>query len=72
MNRVASKKTDAVGLLHKILEADVTVYASPVYCFDFTAQLKSLIDRHFCLLYKPLMDGKTSGFAAYLLRGCGT
>ena len=39
---------DAEELLGQILDADLTVYAAPVYCWSVPAQLKALIDRHYC------------------------
>ena len=44
------QKDDAMSVFERILAADAVVYASPAYGFDFTAQIKSLIDRHFCLM----------------------
>ncbi|MDP4110235.1 MAG: flavodoxin family protein [Bacillota bacterium] len=52
------QEDDALPVLRKILSADAVVYSSPVYCYEFTAQLKTLIDRHLCLIDKPLLDGK--------------
>jgi multimeric flavodoxin WrbA len=42
-------KDDAVPIFEKIILADVIVYASPIYCFDFTSQFKTFLDRHWCL-----------------------
>lgn len=44
------QKDDAEALFEKMMQADAIVYASPLYCWSFTAQLKPLIDRHFCLV----------------------
>jgi multimeric flavodoxin WrbA len=55
---------DADDLLRQILTADLTVYASPVYCWSVTAQMKALIDRHYCLVK---WDG--GAVAAALMRG---
>ena len=48
-----------------MMDADVVVYASPMFCWSWTAQIKPLIDRHFCLVtdlgngvYKSLAEGK--------------
>ncbi len=38
-------KDDAAGILKKMLETDVIVFASPVYFYSICAQLKTLIDR---------------------------
>ncbi len=45
-----AQRDDAVQLLARILAADLVVYASPVYCWAFPAQLKALLDRHYCLV----------------------
>lgn len=65
---------DAAWILEHVLAADLVVYASPVYAWGFTAQLKPLIDRHYCLVkYQgdkvaaALMAGKR----AALLTTCG-
>jgi multimeric flavodoxin WrbA len=65
---------DAGWILEHILAADLVVYASPVYAWGFTAQLKALIDRHYCLVKwqgdkvtAALMAGKR----AALLTTCG-
>lgn len=44
------QKDDLNNLLQKIITADLVVYAAPVYVWDFPAQMKALIDRHYCLL----------------------
>lgn len=38
---------DVPAILDQILACDVLVLASPVYYYDFTAQMKTLIDRTF-------------------------
>ena len=38
---------DVPAILDKILACDVLVLATPVYYYDFTAQMKTLIDRTF-------------------------
>jgi FMN-dependent NADH-azoreductase len=47
------------------MESDAVIYASPLYCWGFSSQIKALIDYHFCLVkvygtsaYKSLMEGK--------------
>jgi multimeric flavodoxin WrbA len=44
------QRDDTVALLERIRAAELVVYASPVYCWAFTAQLKALMDRHYCLV----------------------
>jgi multimeric flavodoxin WrbA len=68
------QKDDAVRLLERILAADAVVYACPVYCWSFPAQLKALMDRHYCLVKwqagevaAALMAGKRTA----LLVTCG-
>jgi multimeric flavodoxin WrbA len=52
------QKDDAEQVLMRIILADTVVYASPLYSFDLTAQLKPLVDRSFCLSNTSLLDGK--------------
>ncbi len=40
-----SQKDDMVGVLEKMIEADVIVMATPVYFYSMNAQMKTLIDR---------------------------
>lgn len=68
------QKDEALRLLERILAADVVVYAAPVYCWAFPAQLKALLDRHYCLV--KWRDGQVaaalmSGKRAALLVTCG-
>ncbi len=58
---------DCDGLLHRLLEADIFLLASPMYYWGFTAQAKALLDR--CYAFgKPagprysLIDGKRFSF----------
>jgi len=44
------QKDDLNSLLEKIIASDLVVYAAPVYVWDFPAQMKAVIDRHYCLL----------------------
>ena len=44
------QKDDAHEVFTQMMAADGIIYASPLYCWDFTAQMKALIDRHFCLV----------------------
>ena len=44
------QKDDAASVFKKIMAADAVIYSSPLYCWDFPAQMKALIDRHFCLV----------------------
>jgi multimeric flavodoxin WrbA len=65
---------EALNILERLFDADAIVYASPVYCWSFTAQMKALMDRHYCLV--KWQDGKRvqsllRGKRAALLSTCG-
>lgn len=40
---------DVVDILQKMIDADAVIYASPVYFWGFSAQLKTVIDRTYSL-----------------------
>lgn len=44
------QEDDAAALFERMLAADAVVYATPLYCWGFSAQLKAFIDRHYCLV----------------------
>ncbi|HVO11963.1 MAG TPA: flavodoxin family protein [Vicinamibacteria bacterium] len=44
------RRDDAEAVFARILASDAVVYATPVYVWDFTAQMKALMDRHYCLV----------------------
>ncbi len=44
------QKDDALMILDKVIEADVVVQSTPLYCWDYSAQMKALVDRHYCLV----------------------
>ncbi len=59
------QKDEAVSIFERMIRSDLTVFASPLYCWDFSAQMKALIDRHYCLVkgygtpeYRSLVEGK--------------
>jgi multimeric flavodoxin WrbA len=59
------QEDDAVGLLERLMAADFVLYSSPLYCWGFTSQIKSFIDRHYCMVKgygtpncKSLLEGK--------------
>jgi multimeric flavodoxin WrbA len=69
-----SQDDDMQGILERLLAADLIVYAGPVYCWDFPAQMKAVVDRHYCLVKNPpdqppvhLLGGKRTA----LLATCG-
>lgn len=59
---------DANGIFRRMAEADLVVFASPVFCWGFPSQLKALIDRMYCLMdlvvrhpHAPRLHGKPMG-----------
>jgi multimeric flavodoxin WrbA len=67
------QKDDALAIFDKMIQADAIVYASPLFCWSFTSQIKPLIDRHFCLVSgegTPDYDSLISGKQAALLVTC--
>ena len=67
------QEDDAVTIFEKMIKSDAIVYASPLYCWSFTSQIKPLIDRHFCLVSgdgTPDQDSLISGKLAALLVTC--
>ena len=67
-------KDDAISVFERMISADAIVYASPIYAFDFTSQIKPLIDRHLCLIQDYGYPNQTSliqGKRVALLITCG-
>jgi multimeric flavodoxin WrbA len=68
-----SQQDDAVGIFRRMIASDAVIYATPLYTYGFTAQMKALIDREYCLVtgsgpeYRSLLKGKRSA----LLVTCG-
>jgi multimeric flavodoxin WrbA len=68
-NQIACvQKDDAIDIMEKMIASDAVLYASPIYFWGFSAQLKALIDRGYSLVtnyHKPghtsLMEGKRLG-----------
>lgn len=44
------QEDDANAVFERMMATDALVYSSPLYCWDFPAQMKALIDRHVCLV----------------------
>ena len=44
------QKDDCVSILNQIIESDLVIYATPLYCWCFSSQMKALLDRHYCLV----------------------
>lgn len=70
----AQQDDDANAVFERMRRADLLVYASPLYVWDFTAQMKTLLDRQYCLIkwrggqvYTSFLAGKS----AILLVTCG-
>jgi multimeric flavodoxin WrbA len=62
------QKDDAIGILAQMISSDAVLYASPIYFWGFSSQIKALIDRSYSLVtnyHKPghtsLMEGKRLG-----------
>lgn len=75
------QKDDIGWLKPKMQEADIVVYASPVYCYGITGPLKNLMDRMVSLAspFVEIADGRTrhlsaegeKGYKAVLVSSCG-
>ena len=66
---------DAIDIMEQMISSDVVLFASPIYFWGFSAQIKALIDRGYSLVtnyHKPghtsLMEGKHIGL---LVTGAG-
>jgi multimeric flavodoxin WrbA len=62
------QKDDAIDIMGQMISSDVVLFASPIYFWGFSAQIKALIDRGYSLVtnyHKPghtsLMRGKRIG-----------
>ena len=62
------QKDDAINIMKNMVSSDVVLYASPIYFWGFSAQIKALIDRCYSLVtdyHRPghtsLMQGKRIG-----------
>ncbi len=62
------QKDDAIDIMERMIVSDAVLFASPIYFWGFSAQLKALIDRGYSLVtnyHKPghtsLMEGKRLG-----------
>jgi len=60
-----ARKDGAADIFGKMIAADGIVYATPLYCWCYSAQMKALIDRHVCLVkgygagsHKSFLAGK--------------
>jgi multimeric flavodoxin WrbA len=62
------QKDDTIDILEKMISSEVVLFASPIYFWGFSSQIKALIDRGYSLVtnyHKPghtsLMEGKRIG-----------
>jgi multimeric flavodoxin WrbA len=62
------QQDDAAMLFKRLVSTDVIIYASPLYCWGFTAQLKAFIDRHICMVngfgtkdWQSMIENKRTG-----------
>lgn len=51
---------DAADILHRMISSDAVLFASPVYFWGFSAQIKALIDRTYSLVTNYHKPGHTS------------
>ena len=68
------QKDDMLHLFDRMISADAIIYASPLYVWGYTSQIKPLIDRQYCLVknygtpeYKSFLENKPMA----LLVTCG-
>ena len=66
---------DAIDIMERMISSEVVLFASPIYFWGFSAQIKALVDRSYSLVtnyHKPghtsLMKGKRIGL---LITGAG-
>jgi multimeric flavodoxin WrbA len=62
------QEDDAKEIFDRLMASDALLFASPLFCWGFSSQIKPLIDRHFCLVtgygtpnWKSLLEGKRAG-----------
>jgi len=65
-----SIRDDAIGVFRRMVAADAVLFAAPVFCWGFPAQMKALMDRMYCLMNEaclgegaagPSIKGKATG-----------
>ena len=54
------QKDDAGGILNTMVASDAVLFASPIYFWGFSAQIKALIDRSYALTVNYHKPGHTS------------
>lgn len=69
------QKDDAREILERMIRAQVTLFASPIYFWGFSSQMKALIDRGYSLVTNAYEPGHTSRLEgqrqALLVTGAG-
>lgn len=67
------QEDDAAGIFERLLAADAILYATPLYVWSFSAQLKALLDRQYCLVKYSERGSRSllAGKLAALLVTCG-
>ncbi|MFH1069028.1 MAG: flavodoxin family protein [Candidatus Glassbacteria bacterium] len=64
-----SRQDRGLEVFESMKEADAVIYATPLYCWGFSSQIKPFIDRHLCLstgygdprTHRSHVDGKRVG-----------
>ena len=54
------QKDDAIDIMEQMISSDVILYASPIYFWSFSSQIKALIDRGYSLVAGYHEPGHTS------------
>ncbi|MGN0038896.1 MAG: flavodoxin family protein [Coriobacteriales bacterium] len=62
---VCCQQDDMQEFYPKLRWCDTLVYATPIYCFTFSAQIKAFIDRMYCGIGKPFGIADTVLLAAF-------
>ena len=62
-----SQHDDAELIFERMRSADIIVYASPLFSWGWTSQIKPLIDRHFCLVTGEKGEDRRSLLAGTLV-----
>ncbi len=57
------QKDDVPAIFNELINADILVYASPLYGWDVSSQMKTFMDRHLCLV----KDYKTPAHYSFLV-----
>lgn len=48
-----TREDHCLEIFERMIGSDAVIYATPLYCWDFTSQMKPFIDRHLCLVTGP-------------------